>query len=159
MTEYTKADDSILAMVREIAEAHHQHLDGAKIAVIMRDTTPSSKGREVWATISKPTAKIKPLLSDCIDYVIVISEPAWIWMEAAQKRATIDHELCHAVIDDKGGFALRGHDYEEFGAILARHGFWRNDAGEARVQAPLFKLGITVETIGKPDLPGAEDGQ
>jgi len=156
-TEYTKATPEILSMVKDIAAEHHGHLDGARIAVIMRDTTPSAKGREVWATICKPTAKLRPLLDETYDYVITISEPAWNDSTAAQKRAVIDHELCHAVIDDKSQFALRGHDYEEFGAILARHGFWRNDAGEARVQAPLLKLGITVGTIGKPGLPGLED--
>jgi hypothetical protein len=61
-------------------------------------------------------------------FVIVISADTWKRLDERQRRALVDHELCHCVVsyDDDGMPVLstRTHDIEEFGSIIDRHGLW-----------------------------------
>lgn len=138
--DYFKADESTLGLVRDMIEAHHPRLDGARIAVIFKEKATTSRGRTTLATASLPSGKMKPLLDAPYHFMICIGADAWEDATAAKQAALIDHELCHCTFDDDGNPALRPHDLEEFAEIIERHGYWRDDAGEARVQ----------ETLGLP---------
>jgi len=135
-TEWTKADDTLLATVREVIAAHHGRLEGARLAVICRDSTPVSNGRETWAAVSKATPKLNALVNgDGYDWIMWISLEAVDRITPEQLRALIDHELCHCCWKDEDGSpAMRAHDIEEFGEVLERHGWWRGDYGEKEVQ-------------------------
>lgn len=63
-------------------------------------------------------------------FLISIWYEGWVNMTPEQRRALIDHELCHCIVeeDEETGntkLGMRGHDIEEFNEIVSRHGFWR----------------------------------
>jgi hypothetical protein len=71
-------------------------------------------------------------------YVITIWDKGRKELTAAQQQALVDHELmhCEPQLDDGGNWKLviRGHDLEEFNAIVERHGLWQPDV-EAMAKA------------------------
>jgi hypothetical protein len=63
------------------------------------------------------------------DYVITLAAKPWTQLDEAQRRALLDHELSHCVgeEDPESGeirWTLRGHDFEDFCAVVERHGAW-----------------------------------
>ena len=145
--EYFKASPDVVATVQEIATEHHKRLGGARIAVLMQDTAAKHHGKVVIATASLPPARMKPLLDGTFAFVICIAQLEWDDLSSEQRRAVVDHELCHCAFGDDCKPRMKGHDYEEFAEVVARHGFWRKDLSEQRLQGALFEQGITVETL------------
>jgi hypothetical protein len=138
---------SIYGVLDSLVEAHHGELQEARIAL-------------AWCTSWKPDAdghvrlgqmkKAGDLDRELHDYDAVILLRRAFWHDdrvtAAQKRALLDHELCHLrVKTDKDGilerdesgrvvYRVRKHDLEEFNEIVKRHGMWKADI-EAFVRA------------------------
>ena len=144
-----KHDNRPAEEAREVGAAlvdeHHQHLRVVLIEYVWLRETPISKRKEVWARV-RLKANLDALLAarhrgtldklapeELADYdppayaVIEVSRPAWEVLEPWQRRALIDHELCHLYRDDCGTLSLVPHDLEEFGAVVERHGMWRPD--------------------------------
>lgn len=144
--EYFKADDEMVDLCREMVEKYHGRLGGATIAIICKDKASKSAGRTVLASASLVSKKMKPLLDDNYDFIITIAYSAWNKLTDKQKAALIDHELCHCDWNDNGDPCMIGHDYEEFGQIIQRHGMWREDEGETKVtQAMLFSGEVKIQ--------------
>jgi hypothetical protein len=75
------------------------------------------------------------------DFVILLRKAFWTHegVTFAQRRALLDHELCHAAVAldghgqpvrderDRIVYRTRKHDLEEFTAIVERHGCWMRD--------------------------------
>ena len=40
------------------------------------------------------------------------------------KKALIDHELSHCILDDNDNWKIVGHDFDGFNSVVKRHGFW-----------------------------------
>ena len=139
----------MLDIVREVIRKNHARLDGASIAVIVQEKASSKGGKTVYSTAAKPSEKLKPLLEDDYSFVITVAEDTWKKMNMDQRKAVIDHELCHCQIDLDGKPSIREHDLEEFAEIIERHGFWREDYGEHMVQEALIKRGVKVGTLKK----------
>ena len=75
------------------------------------------------------------------DFILQFDLNEWTDLTEAQRRALVDHELCHCGISDNG-WKLRAHDVEEFAAVIQRHGFWKRDVrafGEIAQQLPLIE--------------------
>jgi Putative phage metallopeptidase len=92
------------------------------------------------------------------DFVILLNKEVWESKEfgVERKSALLDHELMHIAeavdkegepkFDSKGRklFRMRGHDIEEFSAIVRRHGCYKKDLEHfaeallSKSQAPLF---------------------
>lgn len=143
---YAKATEEMVSVCREMLEAYHPHLDGVRLAIVKKDKASKHRGKVVGACVGKPSKKMKPLLEAEYHFVMVVAEDVWEELDGKQKRALMDHELCHCGFDSDGEAELRPHDLEEFAVVLARHGCWRGDEGETRVeQALLFHQGATVE--------------
>lgn len=128
--EWTEAKGEVLDIVRQMVNAYHPNLKMAKIGVVFRSETSSAGGYEVWAKTAKADAKTNALLegagADMIDFLIWIAEPAWKNLSTEQRQALVDHELCHCSgVED--AWRMRGHDFEEFGEIVERHGFWNRN--------------------------------
>lgn len=125
----------ILAVMRSF----HREIDEAAIAL-------------AWRTNLKPDTDGHLILGKCVkvsdlnrefaayDFVILLNQEVWEDSEFtdSQKRALVDHELCHAAaaVDEKGArydergrrvFRVRKHDIEEFRAIVERHGCYKRD--------------------------------
>lgn len=146
--EYSKAPEYVVEMVHEVAEQCHARLDGTSIAVLFQDQATKCHGRAAIATASLPPKRMAPLLDGKYDFVICIAEPEWDELDEGQRKAVIDHELCHCALDPTSGKPfIRPHDYEEFAEVVARHGMWRKDTAETRIQESLLRAGIKVGTM------------
>ncbi len=123
-----EADD----LVRELVAAHHPHLARARIVCIGRPKAAKIHGQVVLAKFRRVSRAMNAVLLAAVDgparqfdYVIEIGMDRWAGMEPARRRIVVDHELEHgAGQDEKGRWGLRGHDVEEFGTIVRRHGLW-----------------------------------
>jgi len=65
-------------------------------------------------------------------------------ISAAQRKALIDHQLCH-IFKGENSLKLVGHDVEEFNSVIVRHGLWNpslsviGNAVRKAVQGNLFE--------------------
>lgn len=127
-------------MLRDIRDRWHGNIEEAKIAL-------------AWQLNIKPDPDGHVLLGKCIrasdlqrelvdfDFCILLNKEVWESEEFTdeKRRALMDHELMHAdraltsdgevKFDERGRpvWRIRGHDIEEFGAIVRRHGCWKGD--------------------------------
>jgi hypothetical protein len=144
-----------------LVEQHHEDLRDARIAL-------------AWCTSWKPDVDGRVTLGKCkrasdldreltpYDFVILLSRPFFEdpLVTPLQRRARIDHELCHAALkyDSRGEpvedgrgrkvYRIRKHDLEEFSAIASRYGCWKRDLehfaaaiDRARHQSPDYWIG------------------
>lgn len=133
MSDYTKAPEEVLHLAAEIIEQYHPELEGGAIGFIMCDVTKTKNGKKILGTASKIPPKIQPFLD--LDFLIVLDYAFWVHALEIQKRALLDHELCHCGYSEKDGeetAKINPHDFEEFAVILTRYGLWNLDLQEAR---------------------------
>lgn len=133
---------------QSIAEAlipeHHESLADFHVPVrcLFRCAKSWRKaGRTVWGTaqlVSGLQAYLAQAPNESIAdpnepfFLILVDENAWADMSKANKKALVDHELCHCIVevDDETGEikpSIVGHDLEEFNCIVARYGLWKTD--------------------------------
>jgi hypothetical protein len=139
----------------------HTHLRDASIGYIFHDEEITNGGKVEWASaglgiMRGPSAKhwgrfiewtIFRMIGYQPDFIILIDRNIWNGLDAAQKVALIDHELCHCqqATDAFGGprfnqitgrpiWRIAAHDIEEFHGVIERNGIWNDDVAEtARV--------------------------
>lgn len=136
---YEKATETTLAMVREAITLWHPHLESANIAVIMREKASKTHGKMILGSATTPPASLIEILDDEYHFVIILAKDQWELATSKQQMAIIDHELCHCRWGEKGP-ELAGHDYEEFAAVIKRHGLWRRDMAEHAIQMAFDSL-------------------
>lgn len=131
--EVAKIADEIIRKV-----PRHKNLAEARIEYVFRDEAPRLRGRVVLGRARKigglnaflldPTVNDKDFVKPGPLFVIEISHDTWGDLNLEQRKALVDHELCHCTvdIDDDGNpeLSMRGHDFEEFAEIIERHGLW-----------------------------------
>lgn len=160
MTTYTPAPE-VERIAEKLIHAHHRHLLNVPITYVWRDKATISKGNAVLGKARKLTGLPAHLVHlvrhdqppDEIDFfVIEIAADYWEVLTVDQRTALVDHELCHLGVEIPDGadkdlkLVVRGHDLEEFAAVVARHGLWRPH-GEA------FKAALKTQqpTLFDPD--------
>lgn len=131
MTAYTECPNEILSIARDLIAEYHPFLSDCTIGFVMRSEAGTSGGKTVLAHTTKVPDKLKPYLSDELDILIVIAEDKWLTLGENQRKALIDHELCH-ITASAAGWTTRAHDFEEFKEIVDRYGLWNNDLFYAR---------------------------
>jgi len=174
----------VRALARGIIGEHHAHLIEAEILFIFTDQRRKRCDRVRLGSAAKLTALQRFLSSgmDSVesgaDFVILIDENEWIRLTAAARQALIDHELCHCAVfvkepderpavwrrikvgEDKGDFewryGLRGHDIEEFGEVLYRHGFWKPSAPE-RAFGEIVAMQLKLSPEDEPTVNGTTE--
>lgn len=129
MDDWKQAPDEVLRLAEELIDEHHPTLAGAGIGFVFRDKAPISAGKITLGQASKIPPKMLPFVA--LDFLIWLAEDFWIDATDLQRRALIDHELCHCRVID-GQNKIRPHDFEEFGEILERYGLWKSDLIAAR---------------------------
>ena len=97
----------------------------------------SHRGATVVAKIRKATAVETHLTG--IDLILIVNTEVWHALEDEPRLAVLDHELCHVDRADDGSYKIRGHDLEEFHAIVGRHGDWRPGILELTEQLDAFR--------------------
>jgi hypothetical protein len=133
MVEWFEIDQEVIDLAQVIIDNYHQDLKQAKIGFIFRSEAPRANGKRTLGKAQKVSAKDKAFNN--LDFIIWIAEDVWKDMGPMERRALLDHELCHCVFQD-GEARMRGHDFEEFQEIVQRHGFWSKSLQYA---APVFQ--------------------
>lgn len=136
-------------IAQELIPEVHQHLRPARILYLF--TTKERKDRDavVLGSAQKTTDMLRfltTLNSDedfdhGYDFILLFYKKEWDRLDERQRRALVDHELCHCATGEKG-WRLRGHDIEEFRAVIERHGDWKRDVRafiETAQQLPLVQ--------------------
>lgn len=143
MAVYTEVTPDVLGLAADIISHYHPELLDAKIGFIFQDEASKKLGKIVLGNAAKVTDKQQVAGLD-LDYIITIAKDMWDSLEPIQKRALIDHELCHCDYTT-GEAKMRGHDIEEFDCIIQRYGLWKPD---------LVKFG---QTVMQQELPGVAE--
>ena len=133
MPEYSKAPEEVLSLAAELIEAYHEKLEGGAIGFIFREDIQMKNGKRVLGSAAKVPAKLRPFVD--LDFIITLDAMFYASASPLQRRALIDHELCHLDYSEEGDAdvpKLVGHDVEEFAVILVRYGLWSPDLEEAR---------------------------
>lgn len=131
----------IYRLLREIVQAHHAHLVDARIALAWCTSwKPDVDGRVVLGKCKKASDLDRELAA--FDFIILLKKSFWQDLQVTneQRRALLDHELCHAgvredertgepVHDERGRKVYRTirHDIEEFAAVVERNGIYKHD--------------------------------
>lgn len=124
--KHTKAP-KVASVAHDLIREHHGHLKEASIAYLFRDGTWTSQGRKQLGQAVKCSDRDKELHDR--DFLLIVSWDAWLDLDDSRRRALVDHELCHMSQGepDKEGnptWCIVGHDYEDFAAVIRRHGLW-----------------------------------
>jgi hypothetical protein len=133
--------EPVYRLLRELVKVHHEHLADARIALgWCTSWRPDVDGRVTLGKCKKASDLDRELAS--FDFIILLKKSFWqdLGVNNDQRRALLDHELCHAgvaydqrtgepVYDERGRkvYRLAKHDLEEFSAIAARYGCWKAD--------------------------------
>jgi len=113
--------DAVKEIADTLIEEFHNHLKGKPIMYLFNAGKMSD-----WATMAKRSAK-EVYISGYL-FLMEVNHAQWLLLTEEGRIALVDHELCHAGIDlESGDTMIIDHDVEEFGAIVQRRGFWRED--------------------------------
>jgi len=143
---YYEVTEDVIKMADELIDLYHESLLDANIGIIFRDEAPTTNGRATLGKARKVTAEWKVHLD--LDFVIWLAHDEWSCLTDHQRRALLDHELCHCQYYGVDMSAkIRPHDIEEFNAVLQRWGFWwpNSKPTELAIQG---RLGIDQERTG-----------
>lgn len=190
MTTYRPAS-AVARVARDLIAKHHTDLVDVRIEYVFRSETAKSRGKEVWgqarkisglnAYLSQEDGPNEAESGDVDYFVIEISEPVWKDLDAGQRKALVDHELCHLTTsfnEETGEVTLKllHHDVEESRAVVIRHGLWRPDLSDFSAALPEKQrsfddaatdpdvdddplTGATVSVNGGPPVPINEAGE
>lgn len=118
---------------KQLIPKYHSHLATAKICYLFRTKAKTSGPKVILGQASRMNTRIKAIAD--FDFIIEIGYDEWKELNASQKTALIDHELCHCggEEDENTGemkWRILPHDLEEFRDIVHRHGLWKSDLKE-----------------------------
>lgn len=144
--------DEVRAIARKLIADHHPHLEEATIRYLFTNQTRRKCDKVRLGSTQKLSPIMRYLTSgenrsveDGADFIILVGENEWTDLEPDQRRAMVDHELEHCGYeeDDEGNtkWVIRGHDVEEFAAVITRHGLWSHD---------LQRIGDVVDQLRLP---------
>lgn len=158
MSEWNEAPPEVIEMAQTIIAEHHKDIRRANIAFVMKsDEKFKLKPHQKWAVAAKIPSKYDALID--YDFLIWIQEEIWRMLDPDQRRALIDHELCHCGFNDNDEPAIIPHDFEEFSCVIERHGLWRKSlkamgmAASSYIQEEL-KMAETKIEISSSVAPG-----
>lgn len=127
-TDYAESSEAA-AIASALIEKHHDHLAKATIRYLEARTAGSRHGKPLAGKALKMSGLLKHFGK--ADFIIVLDREHWGAMTPEQRAALVDHELCHCGVKhtDAGEvrYSIKGHDVEEFKAIIERHGLWQLD--------------------------------
>lgn len=145
--EWHEAGDDVVMLAEQIINDFHPHLLDAKIGFLYRSEATVSNGRVTYGMCKKLSKDMQVYLP--YDFIIWLAHYQWMGLSDEQRRALVDHQLCHAGMtgEAKDKPAILPHDVEEFNCILERHGFWW-PLGDLTVNAIQPHLPLELERRG-----------
>jgi hypothetical protein len=134
-------------IAEDLIARYHPHLEEASILYLFTTQERKKCDRVRLASAKKFSAMERYLSSLHVDaeasasidagadFLILFDVKQWSILRDDQRVALVDHECCHCarfeVItrhdDVELVWGIKGHDVEEFHAVLERHGFWQPD--------------------------------
>lgn len=138
-TEILDAPDVAVIGQRLIAtQPEHEHLQDARVLYLFTTAQRRRCDRVVLGTAQKAnpiqrylSRKAQEVADDEVafaaDFIILISYLDWQIAGDTEREALVYHELCHCGLKVKNGkrtWVLRGHDVEEFAAVIQRYGLY-----------------------------------
>lgn len=156
-TNYTPVDEATILMAKKIVAEWHPWLRDARITIVLRvGEPPKQDGKMIFGAASLVDAKTKALAAEKYDFFIWLAADHWEDAKEKERKALLDHELCHCT-GAPLAWKMRGHDVQEFTAIVQRHGLWYPDldtfVGTATgdvTPKPIYQLDLSVVSpIGK----------
>jgi hypothetical protein len=151
---------------------HHPHLEDAYNEDLIGFYFKG--GNNDWAGKAKKCTAFERFSTSHILFVF-IDERAWKVYSEPQRRALVDHELCHFTrqktmeynpetqkqepkwcdADDPDNWGIRDHDVEEFSEIISRHGLWETGIERFASAVRSADYQMTIEDIeeGMDDEP------
>lgn len=148
-----RAAPAVAAIGRKLIDTVHTGLTDIRVEYVFRDPPATSKGRVRLGSARKVTGLAAYLAGESTEvasdegepfFVIEIAETEWANLDAKQRKALVDHELCHCRYDfdetkNEVKLSIVGHDLEEFVAVVDRHGLWRPDVEVFAASTSKFK--------------------
>lgn len=140
----------VRAVIEEVPDTHG-HLRSARIRCLRRTGRWVVRGETRWAHVRVLPAELRHVAG--ADIVLTVNSEVWDAMDKAHRRALIDHELSHVVLNDAGNWTTVGHDVEDFIGVVRRRGLWRAEVEEfiraaeaAQAQLPLGE-GLDIQGV------------
>jgi len=110
--------------VEEIAKIlipeFHKHLEAANIKYLFQDKASSHGGLVTIAKASKSSPIHRSIHK--FDFIIIVGKDIWETLNDTQRKAVIDHELCHCIKGNFDNWCTTPHDCEEFVEVIERYG-------------------------------------
>ena len=130
--KFWKADDSVMAMVRDLVAKYHPSLAlcDEEIAILFKEKA-AVQGEVVIAGKTAKASELFGVLGDINwKFIITLANDQWQKMQDAEKVALLDHHLCACKADEN---PATGHityrvvppDVYFYRGELERHGLWR----------------------------------
>lgn len=148
----TQVTTEVLTIFREILDEYHHYLQHAKFNILFDTGSKIKSGKMVYADIgpvSKKQNEIYNLLDFDFNFLLIIYRPEWNRLDDNQKRALIDHELCHCFFDPTSDPPICrsiDHDFTDFFEVIERHGLWNDDLRSNRGSLQMaLNLDIPIE--------------
>lgn len=121
---FTECDEGVYTSMHELINEFHLNLRNVETKCLFYDKPTKRSGKIVLGTAEVVSPKFNYLTG--IDFVISIYQGTWDIMVEEQRKALLDHELCHCFVgEDKQGnpvYKIIPHDLEEFREIIERYG-------------------------------------
>lgn len=117
--EFRRADPEEVALFQSVRDELHPELGGYELGLVFRDQPAKSSGREAQAVAHLASTRDATAFLLGLDGWIEVFDDAWAEGEEG-RRYLLDHELHHFCVR-RGKLALRGHDFEDWPEVLARH--------------------------------------
>lgn len=131
---YEKCSNNVRSLLGEIVDSHYPELADAKVTIDLLFVFDDSEKVTVppkaalkhhgWPALAVVSiTKLKDRVRGCKDALIVIDGDRWESLTQAERRALLDHELCHLQLQIRGGellkdsagrpkLKIRPHDFE-----------------------------------------------
>lgn len=143
--KYYKPTSDVIDLVESTLRRYHGHLEDCNIGILFRDEAPANGANFTLGMTKKVSDEARAAGLD-YHFIIWFAEDCWGRLTPSQREALVDHELMHCIWDEnKKKSAIRQHDFEEFNAIIARHGLWWPGAQETRQAL----TGLTMPLFGR----------
>ena len=174
---YARAPDELTPIVQTVLlMPEHAHLVDGEAAIdwLLKRDEKIKGGRQVLGTANIP--RVQGELNPCFqwllenyfgrmpDFLIILDREFWLSATRRQREILVYHELTHCIHkkdmfgdplydeNERPRWGLRGHDVEEFTAVVRRYGAWNPDL------AAFFEAAKTHALEARaPELPAAGD--
>jgi len=169
-TEFWVAPSYIKELADELLASYHPEVVTASIAYLMKSEASSSEAESSQVCIAKKVTGLYRILTNEVDFVILIANDLWSELSPVQQKAALDSALtsCSAKVEDgefkldNGGnpiWVIKPFDIIGHSEVVSRYGIdVLRETGEVIRQALAEPVAVEVEITRSvtDDSPSAE---